>query len=101
MAIDNSPVQAPGSGSYRVDHQHLTVSCSGRHLFGLGTVHATFRITSGEMQVLDPVSASTVTVEADPASVSSATPSGTATWSPPRCRTAPPPGDPLQRHGAP
>jgi polyisoprenoid-binding protein YceI len=40
-------------------------------MFGLGTVHATFAITSGEVQVRDPVADSTVEVSMDPASFSS------------------------------
>jgi polyisoprenoid-binding protein YceI len=75
MTVDNGPsVQAPTSGTYRVDPQQSTVSYSGRHMFGLGTVHATFAITSGEVHVLDPVADSTVIVSMDPATFSSGNP---------------------------
>jgi polyisoprenoid-binding protein YceI len=72
MTVASSPsVQAPPSGTYRVLPQVSTVSYSGRHMFGLGTVHATFAVTSGEVQVRDPVAESTVVVHMDPASFSS------------------------------
>jgi polyisoprenoid-binding protein YceI len=72
MTIDSSaPVQVPTTGAYRVDPQASTVSYTGRHLFGLGTVHAGFTVTAGEVQVRDPVVDSTVVLEVDPASFSS------------------------------
>lgn len=58
----------PRPGSYRVDPERSTVSYSGRHMFGLGTVHATFTISSGVLQVADPVTASTVEVTVDASS---------------------------------
>jgi polyisoprenoid-binding protein YceI len=72
MTVDNGPsVQAPTSGTYRVDPQQSTVSYSGRHMFGLGTVHATFAVTSGEVQVRVPIADSTVMVSIDPATFNS------------------------------
>jgi polyisoprenoid-binding protein YceI len=72
MTVDSCPsVQAPTSGTYRVDPQQSTVSYSGRHMFGLGTVHATFAVTAGEVQVRDPIADSTVIVSIDPATFSS------------------------------
>jgi polyisoprenoid-binding protein YceI len=72
MTVESVPsVQAPTVGRYRVDPRRSTVSYSGRHMFGMGTVHATFAVTSGEVQVLDPVADSTVVVSMDPASFSS------------------------------
>jgi polyisoprenoid-binding protein YceI len=72
MTVESVPsVQAPTVGRYRVDPGQSTVSYSGRHMFGMGAVHATFAITSGEVQVLDPVAGSTVVVRVDPASFSS------------------------------
>ena len=72
MTVASSPsVQAPAAGTYRVDPRKSTVTYSGRHMFGLGTVHATFAITSGEVQVRDPVADSTVMVRIDPATFSS------------------------------
>ena len=61
-------VQVPATGAYRLDPERSTVSYSGRHLFGLGTVHATFAVTSGELQVTDPPTGSSVTVAVDAAS---------------------------------
>src|SRR4051794_630048 len=72
MTVASGPsVQVPMSGTYRIDPRQSTVSYSGRHMFGLGTVHATFAINSGEVQVRDPVVDSTVWVSIDPASFSS------------------------------
>ena len=72
MTVASNPsVQAPTAGTYRIAPQHSTVSYSGRHMFGLGTVHATLAVTSGEVQVRDPVAESTVVVSMDPASFSS------------------------------
>jgi polyisoprenoid-binding protein YceI len=61
-------VQVPPAGTYRVDVDRSAVSYSGRHMFGLGTVHATFSIRSGELQVADPPTASTVAVAVDASS---------------------------------
>lgn len=58
-------IDVPQPGSYRVDPQRSSVSYSGRHMFGLGVVHATFAIASGELRVADPSTASTVTVTVD------------------------------------
>ncbi|HEX7460966.1 MAG TPA: YceI family protein [Dermatophilaceae bacterium] len=58
-------VEVPRPGTYRIDPQRSTVSYSGRHMFGLGVVHATFAISSGELRVADPSTASTVTVSVD------------------------------------
>lgn len=58
-------VEVPSTGTYRVDPDRSTVSYSGRHLFGLGVVHATFTISSGELTVADPPTASTAVVTVD------------------------------------
>jgi polyisoprenoid-binding protein YceI len=58
-------VQAPPVGDYRIDPQRSQVSYTGRHMFGLGVVHATFAISSGELQVADPFTASSVVVTVD------------------------------------
>jgi polyisoprenoid-binding protein YceI len=58
----------PATGTYRVDPEQSVVSYSGRHMFGLGTVHATFTVRSGELRVTDPATASTVAVDIDAAS---------------------------------
>jgi polyisoprenoid-binding protein YceI len=61
----------PAAGTYRIQPQQSKVSYSGRHLFGLGTVHATFRIHSGRIQIADPSTASTVNVSIDAGSFAS------------------------------
>jgi polyisoprenoid-binding protein YceI len=61
-------VHVPPAGRYRLEPGSSTVSYSGRHLFGLGKVHATFTVRSGELQVTDPATASSVTVAIDAAS---------------------------------
>ena len=58
----------PPAGTYRIDPDRSTVAYSGRHLFGLGGVHASFSIREGALQVADPPSASTATVVVDSAS---------------------------------
>ena len=67
-ADSTAAVHLPPAGRYRVDPEQSAVSYSGRHMFGLGTVHATFTIRSGEMRVTDPASTSTVAVAIDAAS---------------------------------
>ena len=44
---------------------------SGKHMFGLGTVHATFTVREGELRVGEPWTTSRVTVTVDAASFSS------------------------------
>jgi polyisoprenoid-binding protein YceI len=58
-------VQAPPVGAYRIDPQRSQVSYTGRHMFGLGVVNATFAISSGELQVADPFTGSSVVVTVD------------------------------------
>jgi polyisoprenoid-binding protein YceI len=70
-ASSTTSVEVPVAGTYRVDPQRSKVSYSGRHMFGLGVVHATFTLTSGELRVADPLTASTVAVTLDANSFSS------------------------------
>ena len=50
MTADSSAaVHLPATGTYRVDPEQSVVSYSGRHMFGLGTVHATFTVRFGEL----------------------------------------------------
>lgn len=67
-AHSTAGVRLPAPGTYRVDPEQSVVSYSGRHMFGLGTVHATFTVKSGELRVADPASTSTVAVAIDAAS---------------------------------
>jgi polyisoprenoid-binding protein YceI len=59
-------------GTYRLDPTKSQVHYTGKHLFGMGTVHATLSIRAGELRVCEPLAASTVTVTVDAASFSSA-----------------------------
>lgn len=67
-------VEVPTPGAYRIDPQRSKVSYSGRHMFGLGVVHATFTINAGELQVADPPTASTVGASVDAGSFRSGNP---------------------------
>jgi len=55
----------PPAGTYRIHPGKSAVTYTGRHMFGMGKVLATFRINSGQFQVADPTIASTVTVSID------------------------------------
>ena len=61
----------PAAGRYRIRPERSKVTYTGRHMFGLGVVHATFGITSGEIHVADSTTASRVTVLIDAGSFSS------------------------------
>jgi polyisoprenoid-binding protein YceI len=65
-------VKIPAAGTYRIDPTRSQVSYSGRHMFGLGVVHAGFAIRSGEIRVGDPLTSSAVTVIVDAGSFRSA-----------------------------
>lgn len=65
------PVDVPAAGAYRVDPERSKVSYSGRHLFGLAGVQATFTIRSGELRVAEPPTGSSVVVTVDAASFTS------------------------------
>ena len=66
-----TPLHAPPTGIYRIDPQQSQVSYVGRHMFGLGIVHATFAISSGQLQVADPLAGSSVAVTIDASSFQS------------------------------
>ncbi len=55
-------------GRYRIDPDKSQVHYSGKHMFGLGTVHATFTIRGGELRIGEPpaTSGATATVDAAP-----------------------------------
>jgi polyisoprenoid-binding protein YceI len=48
------------------------VHYTGKHMFGMGSVHATFSIRAGQLRVCEPLATSTVTVTVDATSFSSA-----------------------------
>lgn len=57
-------VQLPPHGTYRVDPTRSSVRYTGRHMFGLGGVQATFAIAAGAIEVAEPTSASSVRLRA-------------------------------------
>lgn len=69
-----APIEVPTAGMYRIDPQRSKVAYSGRHMFGLGVVHATFAISSGELLIAEPPTASTVVVSVDAGSFTSGNP---------------------------
>lgn len=58
-------------GRYHLDPSRSRVLYSGKHMFGLGTVHATFTIRDGELRVDEELTASEVSVTVAAASFSS------------------------------
>lgn len=70
-ASPSSAVAVPPPGRYRIDPQRSTVRYSGRHMFGLGGVQATFQLNDGTITVADPVTASSIELIVDPASFTS------------------------------
>jgi polyisoprenoid-binding protein YceI len=58
-------------GRYRLDPNVSQVRYSGKHMFGMGTVHATFAVQTGELRISEPLETSTVIVTVDAASFSS------------------------------
>lgn len=71
---DSSTASATGlaPGTYRLDPTKSKVHYTGKHMFGMGTVHATFTIHGGELCVREPLATSSATVTVDAASFSSA-----------------------------
>jgi polyisoprenoid-binding protein YceI len=59
------------TGRYRIDPDTSMIRYSSKHMFGLGTVHATFMIRDGELYVGDPAATSGATVTVDAGSFSS------------------------------
>jgi len=64
-SIDAAP------GRYRLDPQQSRVHYSGKHMFGTGTVHATFAVREGEVVLDDTHTLSDATVVVDAASFAS------------------------------
>jgi polyisoprenoid-binding protein YceI len=64
-------VALPEAGTYVIDSQRSTALFSSRHMFGMGTVHASFSIVSGELSVAPTFQESTVVVSLDASSFSS------------------------------
>ena len=55
-------------GTYRLDPAKSRVHYTGKHMFGMGTVHATFTVQGGELRVCEPLATSSVSVTVDAAS---------------------------------
>ena len=55
-------------GTYRIDEERCLITVRTRHLFGLGPVHGTFRLRSGEIRVADQVGHCAVRATVDAAS---------------------------------
>ena len=64
-------VQLPPPGTSRVDPTRSSVRYTGRHMFGLGGVQATFAVAAGAIEVAEPTSASSVRLSVDPATFTS------------------------------
>lgn len=64
-------VQLPPPGTYRVDPTRSSVRYTGRHMFGLGGVQATFAVAAGAIEVGEPTSGSSVRLSVDPATFTS------------------------------
>jgi polyisoprenoid-binding protein YceI len=58
-------------GTYRIDPTQSQVHYSGKHMFGMGTVRATFSIAGGELRVGDTLASSRTVVTVDATSFSS------------------------------
>jgi polyisoprenoid-binding protein YceI len=55
----------PTVGTYRLDPDQSTIHYTGKHRFGTGTVHATFKIKSGDILVADPLTHSSANLTVD------------------------------------
>ena len=64
-------IAALSPGTYRIDPTKSQVRYSGKHMFGLGTVHATFTIRDGELRIGEPLETSTARITVDAASFTS------------------------------
>lgn len=64
-------LDVPAAGTYRIDPAGSTVRYTGKHLFGTGTVHATFDVRAGEVVVADPPEATRATLVVDAGSFTS------------------------------
>jgi polyisoprenoid-binding protein YceI len=62
---DTASVQIPAAGTYRLDPAASSITFATRHMFGLGGVHGSFRLVSGDITIADPVTASTASAVVD------------------------------------
>ena len=59
------------AGTYRLDSERSTVGYTSKHMFGLGSVHAVFRVRSGELRLGGDLADSSVEATVDAASFTS------------------------------
>ncbi len=71
MVTSTTSVEVPAAGTYAIDPARSKVEYSGRHMFGLGVVHAVFSIVSGKLTITDPPAGSRVEVLLDASSFTS------------------------------
>jgi polyisoprenoid-binding protein YceI len=71
MLTSTTSVEVPAAGTYAIDPARSKVEYTGRHMFGLGVVHAAFSIVSGKLTVTDPPAGSRVEVLMDASSFTS------------------------------
>lgn len=65
---DTAAVQIPAAGPYRLDPEASSIRFGTRHWFGLGGVHGSFAVSSGDITITDPVTSSTASAVVDAAS---------------------------------
>lgn len=56
-------ITIPAAGHYTIDRSRSAITFRTRHMFGLGAVSGSFALSSGEIDVRDPVTRSTVVAE--------------------------------------
>ena len=47
----SQPLAVPAAGTYHLDPHRSRVRYTGKHMLGLGTVHATFSVRAGELRI--------------------------------------------------
>lgn len=68
---NDSSIAGLAPGRYRLDPNASQVYYTGKHMFGMGTVHATFAVQTGELRISNPLETSMVIVTVEAASFSS------------------------------
>jgi len=71
MTDDSAASGLPSPGTYRLDPDASRIHYVGRHLFGAGTVRASFAATRGELGLAGTIAGSRVSVTVDAASFTS------------------------------
>jgi polyisoprenoid-binding protein YceI len=54
MSTTSTAVQAPPAGRYAIDPAGSSVTFVTKHMFGLGKVRGTFKVTRGVITIADP-----------------------------------------------